>query len=95
MNRNLILLATLMFLLNFVTGAAPMQTTGLPPFVPGELGNKFENTIALVRIIASGLASDHPWVEPTIILTTFRSLKISPADEAKILSGNARKLFNI
>ena len=40
-------------------------------------------------------SSDHPWVEPEVILAAFRSLKTSPADEAKILGGNARKLFNL
>jgi len=40
-------------------------------------------------------SSDHPWVEPEVILTAFRSLNISPADESKILGGNARKLFNL
>ena len=40
-------------------------------------------------------SSDHPWVDPEVILSAFRSLKISPADEAKILGGNARKLFNL
>ena len=40
-------------------------------------------------------SSDHPWVEPEVILAAFRSLKISPVDEAKILGGNARKLFNL
>ena len=39
--------------------------------------------------------SDHPWVEPEVILAAFRRLKISPADAVKILGGNARKLFNL
>ena len=39
-------------------------------------------------------SSDHPRVKPEVIRAAFRSLKISPADEAKILGGNARKLFN-
>ena len=38
-------------------------------------------------------ASDHPWVEPELILHNFRSLKLPPADEKKILGENARKLF--
>jgi len=46
MHRNILLLATLMFLLNFVTGAAPIQPKELPPLVPGKLdwdyiGNSF------------------------------------------------------
>jgi predicted TIM-barrel fold metal-dependent hydrolase len=38
-------------------------------------------------------ASDHPWVEPELILQYFRSLKLPSADEKKILGKNARKLF--
>jgi aminocarboxymuconate-semialdehyde decarboxylase len=40
-------------------------------------------------------ASDHPWVEPKLILDTLLSLKLPAADEQRILSGNARKLFGI
>ena len=40
-------------------------------------------------------ASDHPWVEPKLILDHLRSLKIGTADEAKILGGNARRLFKL
>jgi predicted TIM-barrel fold metal-dependent hydrolase len=40
-------------------------------------------------------ASDHPWVEPNVILEPLRSLKLSRAEEAKILGGNARALFEI
>lgn len=40
-------------------------------------------------------ASDHPWVEPKLILDHLRSLKLSRADEAKILGGNARTLFKL
>ena len=48
MNRNMILLATPMFLLNFVAAAAPIQTKELPPIVPGTLdwdyiGNSFSD----------------------------------------------------
>jgi len=48
MNRNMILLATPMFLLNFVAGAAPIQSKELPPLVPGKLdwdyvGNSFSD----------------------------------------------------
>src|SRR6185436_1331092 len=32
-------------------------------------------------------ASDHPWVEPKLILDALRSLKLPAAEEAKILSG--------
>jgi predicted TIM-barrel fold metal-dependent hydrolase len=40
-------------------------------------------------------ASDHPWVEPEVIIGAFRSLKLPAADEAKIFGGNARKLFGV
>jgi len=40
-------------------------------------------------------SSDHPWVDPKVILAALRSLKLPPVDEAKILGGNARKLFGI
>ncbi len=38
-------------------------------------------------------ASDHPWVEPSLILRELRSLKLPASDEEKILGGNARRLF--
>lgn len=38
-------------------------------------------------------SSDHPWVQPTEILEPLRSLQLSPEDEAKILTDNARQLF--
>ena len=46
MNRNTVLAAALMLLLNFVTSAAPIQPKELPPLVPGKLdwdyvGNSF------------------------------------------------------
>ena len=40
-------------------------------------------------------ASDHPWVEPEIILKAFHSLQLPAADQLKILSANARRLFNL
>ena len=40
-------------------------------------------------------ASDHPWVEPRLILDGLRSLNLSPGDERRIASGNARQLFNL
>lgn len=40
-------------------------------------------------------SSDHPWVDPKEILDPLRSLKLPAADEQKILSGNARRLFNL
>ncbi|MEN9282688.1 MAG: hypothetical protein RLZZ179_181 [Verrucomicrobiota bacterium] len=40
-------------------------------------------------------SSDHPWVQPDEILNPLRSLQLPPATEAKILSGNARRLFRI
>ena len=39
--------------------------------------------------------SDHPWVEPKLILDGLRSLNLSPGDERKIASGNARQLFKL
>lgn len=38
-------------------------------------------------------ASDHPWVEPGLILRHFLSLKLPAADEKKTLGENARQLF--
>jgi aminocarboxymuconate-semialdehyde decarboxylase len=40
-------------------------------------------------------SSDHPWVQPQEILAPLRSLKLPVADEQKILSGNARALFQL
>ncbi|MDZ4401387.1 amidohydrolase family protein [Prosthecobacter sp.] len=40
-------------------------------------------------------SSDHPWVQPQEILDPLRSLNLDAATEAKILSGNARQLFNL
>jgi predicted TIM-barrel fold metal-dependent hydrolase len=40
-------------------------------------------------------ASDHPWVDPGVIHTALNSLKLSPADQAKTLGGNARNLFKL
>ena len=40
-------------------------------------------------------ASDHPWVAPDIILKALHSLRLPPADETRILSGNARSLFGL
>ena len=40
-------------------------------------------------------ASDHPWVEPAIILAALRSLQLPAADERKILGENARQLFGV
>jgi predicted TIM-barrel fold metal-dependent hydrolase len=34
--------------------------------------------------------SDHPWVQPKEILDPLRSLNLTAATEAKILSGNSR-----
>lgn len=38
-------------------------------------------------------SSDHPWVQPAQILNPFRSLQLDSADEAKILTENARHMF--
>lgn len=40
-------------------------------------------------------ASDHPWVMPRYIIDPFSSLKLEPAVEEAIFSGNARRLFGI
>ena len=40
-------------------------------------------------------STDHPWVQPKEILDPFLSLKLPAATEAKVLSGNARKLFKL
>lgn len=40
-------------------------------------------------------SSDHPWVQPAEILEPFRTLQLTRADEAKILSENARQLFQL
>ena len=40
-------------------------------------------------------ASDHPWVDPSLIAGHVEGLKLPAADEAKIFSGNARKLFKL
>ena len=40
-------------------------------------------------------SSDHPWVDPALILASLRSLKLSSDDEAAILGGNAKRLFGI
>lgn len=40
-------------------------------------------------------SSDHPWVDPKEILNPLRSLQLPAADEQKILSGNARRLFDL
>jgi predicted TIM-barrel fold metal-dependent hydrolase len=40
-------------------------------------------------------ASDHPWVEPRLILETLRILQLPAHDEKRILSENARELFDL
>lgn len=40
-------------------------------------------------------ASDHPWVEPTLIRDDFKSLQLSAADEQRIFRDNARALFRL
>lgn len=40
-------------------------------------------------------ASDHPWVDPQLIADGLRGLKLPPADERKIFSENAVKLFGL
>lgn len=40
-------------------------------------------------------STDHPWVEPKIIMNVVRGLQLSPGVEAKVLGGNARALFKL
>ncbi len=40
-------------------------------------------------------STDHPWVDPKIIVDVVTSLKLSPDVEAKVMSGNARALFKL
>ena len=40
-------------------------------------------------------SSDHPWVAPKVIYDALHSLNLPAADEQKILSGNARRLFKL
>lgn len=40
-------------------------------------------------------ATDHPWVDPKLIMDGLRSLSLPREDEEKILGGNARKLFRL
>src|SRR5204863_304953 len=40
-------------------------------------------------------SSDHPWVEPKLIIDNVRSLKLPAEQEAMLFAGNARKLFNL
>ncbi|MEK7405626.1 MAG: amidohydrolase family protein [Acidobacteriota bacterium] len=40
-------------------------------------------------------ASDHPWVDPSLIAGLVSSLKLSPADERKVFAENARRLFGL
>jgi predicted TIM-barrel fold metal-dependent hydrolase len=40
-------------------------------------------------------SSDHPWVDPKLILRLVRELRLPAETEAKVLGGNARALFNL
>jgi predicted TIM-barrel fold metal-dependent hydrolase len=40
-------------------------------------------------------ASDHPWVDPALILNSLQNAQLPPADEVRILGANARSLFGI
>jgi predicted TIM-barrel fold metal-dependent hydrolase len=40
-------------------------------------------------------SSDHPWVEPQLIIDNIRSLNLSSEQEALIFRDNARKLFSV
>jgi predicted TIM-barrel fold metal-dependent hydrolase len=39
--------------------------------------------------------SDHPWVDPALIVDTVRSVGLPAEDERKIFRENARKLFRL
>ena len=40
-------------------------------------------------------SSDHPWVDPQLIVNNLQSLKLPRAEEEKIFGGNARRLFKL
>jgi predicted TIM-barrel fold metal-dependent hydrolase len=40
-------------------------------------------------------SSDHPWVEPSLIIETMQAAGLPAGAEEKIFSGNARKLFRV
>ena len=40
-------------------------------------------------------SSDHPWVDPALILDCLKRMKLSSGDVDKILGGNARRIFNL
>jgi predicted TIM-barrel fold metal-dependent hydrolase len=40
-------------------------------------------------------ASDHPWVDPRLIVDGLRSLNFPAEDEARIFGGNAKELFGL
>ena len=39
--------------------------------------------------------SDHPWVDPKLIVEALKSLKLPQADEDRIFGGNAKRLFRL
>src|SRR4029079_14889935 len=40
-------------------------------------------------------SSDHPWVDPQLVMDNVRGLKLPAEQEEMIFRGNARKLFNL
>jgi len=40
-------------------------------------------------------SSDHPWVDPALILDCLKSLNLKDMDEENVLGGNARRLFKL
>jgi predicted TIM-barrel fold metal-dependent hydrolase len=51
--------------------------------------------IDLVGVERMLYSSDHPWVEPKLIIDNVRSLKLTAEQENLVFQGNARKLFNL
>lgn len=40
-------------------------------------------------------STDHPWVEPKVILDVVKGLQLAPGVEAQVMGGNARALFKL
>lgn len=70
-----------------------LQSIYLDIVSPQPLALKFAVEFAGAEHLLYG--SDHPWVDPRLIRDSLASLHLPPQDEAKILGGNARKLFKL